>query len=35
VVDRALNTQHIFTAVDIAAIPDNRKRLLRAVSATG
>jgi putative hemolysin len=31
VVDRQMNTLHVFTGVEIAAIPDARKRLLRAV----
>ncbi|WP_293576722.1 GNAT family N-acetyltransferase [Phaeobacter sp.] len=34
VVDHALDTLHVFTAVDIAAIPPARKRWLRAVSDT-
>ncbi|MFS4582821.1 GNAT family N-acetyltransferase [Phaeobacter sp. C3_T13_0] len=33
VVDRDLNTLHLFTGVDIASIPAARKRLLRAVAA--
>ncbi|WP_417250727.1 GNAT family N-acetyltransferase [Celeribacter sp.] len=32
VVDRALGTMHVFTGVEIAAIPPARKRLLRAVA---
>ena len=31
VIDRDLNTMHVFTAVDIKAIPQARKRLLRAL----
>lgn len=31
VVDRSMNTLHVFTGVEIAAIPPARKRLLRAV----
>lgn len=31
VVDRQMNTLHVFTAVEIGAIPDSRKRALRAV----
>lgn len=31
VVDPALNTLHVFTVLEIAAIPDARKRLLRAL----
>lgn len=31
VVDRQLNTMHVFTGVEIEMIPDARKRLLRAV----
>ena len=30
VVDRAMNTLHVFTGLEIAAIPEARKRLLRA-----
>lgn len=30
VVDREMNTLHVFTAVDVGAIPEARKRLLRA-----
>lgn len=30
VVDRAMNTLHVFTGLEIAAIPETRKRLLRA-----
>lgn len=33
VVDRHMNTLHVFTGVEIAAIPENRKRLLRADAA--
>lgn len=32
VVDRDLNTLHVFTGVEVAAIPDARKRALRAVA---
>ena len=32
VVDRQMNTLHVFTGVEIGAIPDSRKRLLRAVA---
>jgi putative hemolysin len=32
VVDRDLNTLHVFTGLEIAAIPPARKRLLRAVA---
>ncbi len=32
VVDRQLDTLHVFTGIEIAAIPDTRKRLLRAVA---
>jgi putative hemolysin len=32
VVDRQMNTLHVFTGVEIAAIPPARKRLLRAVA---
>ncbi|KIN64845.1 Ornithine-acyl[acyl carrier protein] N-acyltransferase [Sulfitobacter noctilucicola] len=31
VIDRAMNTLHVFTGLEIAAIPENRKRLLRAL----
>ena len=31
VVDRQLNTLHVFTALEVAAIPDRRKRVLRAL----
>jgi hypothetical protein len=31
VVDRQLNTMHVFTGVEIGMIPGARKRLLRAV----
>ncbi len=34
VVDCDMNTLHVFTGVEIAAIPDARKRLLRAVAAS-
>ncbi|MEX3315255.1 GNAT family N-acetyltransferase [Sulfitobacter sp. PS-8MA] len=33
VVDRAMNTLHVFTGLEIAAIPPGRKRLLRALAA--
>lgn len=33
VVDRQLGTLHVFTGLEIAAIPESRKRLLRAVAA--
>ena len=32
VVDPAMQTMHVFTGVEVAAIPPSRKRLLRAVS---
>lgn len=32
VIDRQMNTLHVFTGVEIAAIPETRKRLLRAVA---
>ena len=32
VVDEKMNTLHVFTGVEIGAIPAARKRLLRAVS---
>ena len=32
VVDRQMNTLHVFTGVEIGAIPDARKRLLRSVA---
>jgi putative hemolysin len=32
VVDRDLNTLHVFTGLEISAIPDGRKRLLRAIA---
>ncbi len=32
VVDKDLNTLHVFTGLEIGAIPDGRKRLLRAVA---
>ena len=31
VIDRDLNTMHVFTAVDIKAIPQELKRLLRTL----
>ena len=31
VLDRQMNTLHVFTGLEIGAIPDSRKRLLRAV----
>ncbi len=34
VVDRQMNTLHVFTGLEIAAIPEGRKRLLRGVAAT-
>lgn len=34
VVDEALNTLHVFTGVEVGAIPEGRKRLLRAVAET-
>lgn len=34
VVDPALQTMHVFTGLEVAAIPDSRKRLLRATAAT-
>lgn len=33
VVDRQMNTLHVFTGLEIRAIPEARKRLLRAISA--
>ena len=33
VIDRALGTCHVFTALDIDAIPESRKRLMRAAAA--
>ena len=33
VVDRSMNTLHVFTGVEISAIPEGRKRLLRAVAS--
>jgi L-ornithine Nalpha-acyltransferase len=33
VVDRAMNTLHVFTGLEIAAIPAGRKRLLRGLAA--
>jgi putative hemolysin len=33
VVDRDLNTLHVFTGLEIRAIPEDRARLLRAVGA--
>ena len=32
VIDRDLDTGHVFTCLDVAAIPDSRKRLLRAMA---
>ena len=32
VIDARMNTLHVFTGVEIAAIPPARKRLLRAVA---
>ena len=32
VVDRQMNTLHVFTGIEIGAIPPARKRLLRAVA---
>jgi len=32
VIDRDLGTLHVFTGVEVAAIPDRRKRALRAMS---
>jgi putative hemolysin len=32
VIDRQMNTLHVFTGVEIVAIPETRKRLLRAVA---
>ncbi len=32
VVDREMNTMHVFTGVEISAIPESRKRILRAVA---
>ncbi len=32
VVDRQMNTLHVFTGLEISAIPAARKRLLRAVA---
>ena len=32
VVDRTMNTLHVFTGLEIAAIPPGRKRLLRALA---
>ncbi len=34
VVDEGLNTLHVFTGVEVGAIPEGRKRLLRAVAET-
>ncbi|WP_424978337.1 GNAT family N-acetyltransferase [Leisingera sp. S232] len=34
VVDRQMNTLHVFTGLEIGAIPESRKRLLRAVAGT-
>jgi len=33
VIDAEMNTLHVFTGLEIAAIPDNRKRLFRAEAA--
>jgi L-ornithine Nalpha-acyltransferase len=33
VIDTQMNTLHVFTGLEVSAIPDARKRLLRAVSA--
>ena len=33
VVDRGMNTLHVFTGLEIRAIPENRKRLLRALAS--
>ncbi|HBQ35447.1 MAG TPA: ornithine-acyl-ACP acyltransferase, partial [Rhodobacteraceae bacterium] len=30
VVDRQMTTMHVFTGVEISAIPENRKKILRA-----
>lgn len=35
VVDRQMNTLHVFTGLEIAAIPPARQRLLRAVASNG
>ena len=35
VVDHAMNTLHVFTGLEIGAIPEGRKRLLRAVARDG
>ena len=35
VVDHHMNTLHVFTGLEISAIPDARKRLLRAVAGQG
>ena len=32
VVDRQMNTLHVFTGLETGAIPESRKRLLRAVA---
>ena len=32
VIDRQMNTLHVFTGLEIAAIPENRKRLLRGLA---
>ena len=32
VIDRQMNTLHVFTGLEIAAIPPNRARLLRALA---
>ena len=31
VVDHAMNTLHVFTGLEISAIPESRKKLLRAL----
>jgi hypothetical protein len=33
VIDKQMDTLHVFTGLEISAIPDARKKLLRAVSA--
>ena len=33
VIDRQMNTLHVFTGLEISAIPAARKRLLRAVAS--
>ncbi|MFU8824023.1 MAG: ornithine-acyl-ACP acyltransferase, partial [Yoonia sp.] len=35
VIDRAMNTLHVFTCVDIAAVPPARAKALRAVMGAG